>query len=120
MPPSLKGRFPSLGEVSTPSNAPGESIIVEPQPGDAPASIIGESTPSVASIIGTAQVTPPAPVAGDGETILALESPWYVDQFDPSIEGCPVIPQAGVPVPDELVDQALSIGAANGVTIVKR
>lgn len=59
-------------------------------------------------------------VAGAGEVVLAVEGPWYVKIFDPSVEGCPPIHQSGTPVPEQFADQAITIGAANGVTIVKR
>lgn len=62
----------------------------------------------------------PAPVASTGEVVLALDSPWYIKNFDPSIAGCPVITSTGTAVSATLADQAIATGASNGVTIVKR
>jgi len=97
------------GPVGAPSGpTEGESIVVTPQ-ADAAASIVVNPDPVA-----------PEPVASTGEVILALESPWYIKNFDPSIKGCPPITNTGTAVSASLADQAIATGASNGVTIVKR
>ena len=87
---------------------------------EAPGSVVGEPDPSVDSLVNAPTIATPAPVAGSGEVILAVEAPWYIKNFDSSIVGCPVVSQTGTAVPAEFADQVISIGVANGVTIVKR
>jgi hypothetical protein len=108
------------GPVDIPTG-PTEGAIIAASVDDAPASVVDTSPPASAdSIVGTPEIKAPAPVASTGETVLAIGSPWYLKSFDPSLDGCPAIASVGTPVPDQFVDQAISTGAANGVTIVKR
>lgn len=112
MPPTLLDRLPSIIVVTAPSDfsetVPDEGPVIAAPQGNEGVTIINIPEPHT-----------PAPVAADGEVILAVEQAWPVN-FDPSIEGCPVITPAGVSVPNEVADQAISIGADHGVTIVKR
>jgi hypothetical protein len=94
--------------MSAPDAETPQTIVVEPQgDGDEKTTLSNGSTEA-------------APIASAGEVILAVDTPWNVDGFDPSIEGCPRIARSGTAVPAGLADQAVSIGAANGVSIVKR
>jgi hypothetical protein len=72
------------------------------------------------SIVGVPELKTPPLIANDGEVILVVEAPWSAGNFDPSIDGCPVITPQGTAVPAQFADQAISIGASCGVTIVKR
>ncbi len=82
--------------------------------------IIAAVEESPGSIVGAPEVAVAPAVANAGEVLLAVEGPWYIKFFDPSLAGCPPIASSGTPVPAEIADQAISIGAANGVSIVKR
>ncbi len=86
-----------------------------------PASVIADLPDASAdSIVGAPQVAVAPVVAGSGEVVLAIESPWNIDFFDPSIPGCPKIQRTGTSVPSNFADQAISTGALAGVQIVKR
>lgn len=83
------------------------------------ASIV-QATGGAPSIVGAPELHVQAPVAASGEVILAVVAPWYIKRFDPSVEGCPIVTSDGTGVPAQFADQAISVGAANGITIVKR
>lgn len=93
-------------EANTAGPGEGEAIVVAPQ-----------NTEEATIIQAPDEV--PAELAAEGEVVLAVEDP-RIDNFNPSIEGCPTISKTGTAVPSEFADQAISIGAANGVSIVKR
>lgn len=96
----------SDSEANTAGPAAGEAIVVAPQ-SETETTIIQQPDEA------------PAPVAVQGEVVLAVDE-LRIDNFDPSIEGCPAISKTGTAVPSEFADRAISIGAANGVSIVKR
>ena len=75
---------------------------------------------SADSLVGLPTLSEPPVVPTTGEAVLSIEAPWNVDVFDASIPGCPRVLRNGSLVPSQFVDQVISIGAANGVTIVKR
>ena len=104
------------GPVGAPSG-PTEGVTAEPA---VASSIIIPGDNAPASIVGAPELTAPAPVAAIGGVLLAVEAPWYIKNFNPSIEGCPIITSAGTSVPAQFVEQAISAGVANGVSIVKR
>lgn len=107
------------GPVPAPTG-PTEGAIIADVP-EAPASVVvNNQPPSEPSIVGAPEVAPPPVVAGDGEVVLSVESPWYTENFNSSLAGAPVISRKGTAVPSSLADQVISIGAANGVTITKR
>ncbi len=109
-------------EVPTgPTQAVADQSAVVLHTEEPPASVIADLPNAAAdSIVGAPEVAAPPIVAGSGEVVLAIESPWNIDFFDPSIPGCPKIHRAGTSVPSNFADQAISTGALAGVQIVKR
>ncbi len=128
MAPSPAEEAPSVTPVSTlPSDLPGP--VAEPgvdeaatvlQVPDEPGSALLTPEPSATSLVNAPEVAPPAPVAADGEVVLAVQDPWYVQNFASGVSGAPVVTRRGTPVPEALSGQVVSVGAASGVTIVKR
>lgn len=108
------------GPVAEPTG-PVAGAVIEPPIDNAPASGVDTSPPASAdSLVGAPEIHSPAPVAASGEVILSVQDPWYIQNFDPSLAGCPSIARTGTSVSSALADQVISIGATNGVTITKR
>ena len=84
------------------------------------AGVVAPLNENADSIVGVPELYVAPPVAESGSVILAVESPWSCDVFNPSLDGCPPITRRGVGVSSSLADQAITIGVANGITIVKR
>lgn len=116
-----------VGVPTGPTQFPGDAPTAEPvaEPGtEAPAAV--EPVIVVPAQDGASSVVnPPAPyvapvVAAEGTVVLRVVAPWHVQVFQSSVPGAPAVSAAGTAVPVQFADQVISIGAANGVTIVKR
>ena len=108
------------GPVDLPTGPTEGAAVIAPAAPEADSAILAPASESPGSVVNAPEITPPAPVAASGEVILTLDAPWFVQNFNPSVVGCPVVSRSGTPVPSQFADQVISIGAANGVTIVKR